>query len=446
MKVNPKLTLWTAVSVVIGCVIGSGVFVKPGRVLAASGSSDLAIMAWITGGLISLAGGLSMAEIASRIPKTGGVYVYVEELFGKSWGFVSGWVQAIIYGPALSSALSLYFASLLVEFIGLSNNLVKPIALGTLFALTCLCAISTRYGAFLQNLTTIIKLIPIIVIGVLGLLLGDQPVLGSTVPTSEAAGFGVAVLATLWAYDGWVQVANMGGEIEAPSRNLPKAFLWGLGIVMAAYLLVNISLFNILPAAELSTLNERAASVASEKLLGGWAGKALALGIIISIFGAINGNILTMPRVCYAMACRNSFPRADLFSLLHVRTQTPVNAILLKSSLAAAMIVMLNPDRITDIAMFIMYLCYSALFLGVPLLRKKYGKPAAGTYAVPLYPVVPVLASLGSLYVCYSMAQERPWDALISLLIALSGLPIFYWLNRAEKASVIFTANGGQSS
>src|SRR5687768_2718896 len=119
MKTTPKLSLLSAISVVIGCVIGSGVFVKPGRVLAAAGDSNSALLAWLAGGLISLAGGLTLSEIASRIPKTGGVYVYVEELFGRPWAFVSGWLQSIIYGPALSSALSLYFASLFVEFLGI---------------------------------------------------------------------------------------------------------------------------------------------------------------------------------------------------------------------------------------------------------------------------------------------------------------------------------------
>lgn len=436
METVPHMKLWTAISVVIGCVIGSGIFVKPGRVLQATGDSNLAILAWVLGGLISLAGGLTMAEVASRIPKTGGVYVYVEELFGKSWGFVSGWVQAIIYGPALSSALSLYFASLLVEFSGLPGNLIKPIALIALFILSGLCAMSTKYGVWIQNITTVIKLIPIVVLGVLGLFMGDSPIFNSTLTVQTGAtGMGVAILATLWAYDGWVQVANMGGEMENPSRNLPKAFLYGIVAVMAAYLLVNISLFHILPAQSIATLGEKSASAASETLLGGWAGKALALGIIISILGAINGNILTMPRVSYAMACRRSFPMADFFSLLHIKNQTPVNAIALKSTIAGVMILFLNPDRITDIAMFIMYLCYSGVFLGVFLLRKKYGKPTQGSYQVPLYPLMPLMACLGSLYVCYSMAAGAPWDALISVLIALSGIPVYFLLQKGLKTA-----------
>lgn len=432
------LKLWTAISVVIGCVIGSGVFVKPSRVLQAAGSPRQAILAWVFGGLISLAGGLTMAEVASRIPKTGGVYVYVEELFGKSWGFVSGWVQALIYGPALSSALSLYFASLLIEFFGLPESIIKPIAIFTLFFLSAICALSTGHGIIIQNITTIIKLVPILVIGMMGLFIGGSPSQNTSISvTTGSTGMGMAILATLWAYDGWVQVANMGGEIEDPSRNLPKAFLYGLIAVMAIYLLVNISLFNILPATRIAVLGEKAASIASESLLGGWSGKALSLGIIISIFGAINGNILTMPRVSYAMACRKSFPMAEFFSVLHPKNQTPVNAIALKSVLAGVMILLLNPNRITDIAMFIMYLCYSAVFLGVFLLRRKYGSPAQGTYKTPLYPLVPLAACLGSLYVCYSMASSSPWDAMISILIALSGLPVHYFIQRWTRTEPV---------
>lgn len=431
-----KISLWTAISIIVGCVIGSGVFVKPGRVLQATGDSNSALMAWLIGGLITLAGGLTLAEIASRIPKTGGIYTYIEELFGKPWAFVSGWVQSIIYGPAISAAVSLYFGSLLVQLIGVDVALTKPIALITLALLTLLISYSTSYGTLLQNGITFVKLLPIVAIGLGGLVLGEAPIFNMNLSSPvEGGGMGVAILATLWAYDGWVQVANLGEYIESPSKNLPKAFIYGIFGVMFVYMLINISLFHILPVNEIASLNEKAASVAAETMFGSWAGKFLSLGIIISILGAVNGNILTMPMVPFAMSQIGLFPFSKTIGAINSKTNTPANAIIFKSSIAAIMILLLNPDRITDIAMFIMYVCYAVVFLGVFILRKKYGIPEKGNYKIPLYPLIPIAASFGSLYVCYSMIAQNPLDGLIALGVALSGLPIYFWITRKTKNS-----------
>ena len=434
MNINtPKLKIWTATSVVIGCVIGSGVFVKPGRVLMAAGDSNSALLAWILGGLISLAGGLTLAEIGARIPKTGGIYVYMEELFGKTWGFVSGWVQALIYGPALISALSLYFASLLTQFFDIEDpSLTKPVALITLYALSGVTAYSTSGGALLQDVTTFVKLIPILVLGIAGIFMGSSPIFNVTLPTSgtPVAGMGVAILATLWAYDGWAQVSNMAEEIENPSKNLPRSLIIGLLVIMFSYILVNVALFHVVPVEQITVLNERTAAVASETLFGSWGGKALAFGVLISIFGCLNGTILTMTRVPYAMALRGSFPKARVFALLHPRFKTPLNSIILKAVIASIMILLLDPDRITDIAMFIMYLFYAAIFAGIILVRKKYGVPAKGDYKIPLYPLMPIVATVGSLYICYSMLVQAPVDAIVSVAIALAGIPVFYLIKK----------------
>ena len=431
---TPKLKIWTAISIVIGCVIGSGVFVKPGRVLVAAGDSNTALLAWLIGGLLTLAGGLTLAEIAARIPKTGGIYVYMEELYGNVWGFVCGWVQSLIYGPALMSALSLYFASLLGQFIGLDPaTSVKPIALFTLFLVCSVTAYSTVYGAVIQNVTTFIKLIPIAVIALSGLLLGDAPIFNTAITTeAPPLGLGVAILSTLWAYDGWVGVANLAGEMESPSKNLPRAVVIGLVVIMTCYLLVNMALFHVVPVQEIAALNEKTAAVASNKLFGAFGGQFLAIGILVSIFGSLNGNTLTMTRVPYAMALRGAFPSARIFSLLHPRLNTPVNSIALKTFIAMIMILLFNPDRITDIAMFIMYIFYAAVFFGIVKARKLFGKPAKGEYKVPLYPVIPLVAGLGSLYICYSMASQQPMDALGSVLIALTGIPVFYFINKSK--------------
>ena len=433
----PKLKIWTAISVVIGCVIGSGVFVKPGRVLVATGDSNLALLAWLLGGIISIAGGLTVAEIASRIPKTGGVYVYMEEIYGKIWGFLCGWVQAIIYGPALMSALALYFGSLMVQFAGLSESATKPIALITLFGLATITAVSTSWSAIIQNSTTFIKLIPILLLGVVGLWMGDSPIFNIELAgKATATGMGAAILSTLWAYDGWIGVTNIAEEIENPVKNLPRAIVFGLLSTTIVYMMVNMSLFHVVPLEKIAVLNEKTAAVAAETLFGTWGGKALSLGILISIFGCLNGNILALTRVPYAMALRKAFPSPQIFSLLHPRFKTPVNSIALKTSIAAIMCLLLNPDRITDIALFSMYIFIGAVFIGLIILRKRIGAPSKGSYRVPLYPIVPLIAGFGCIYISYSMLTQAPMDAIVSLGVMFTGVPVFYWLKKQHPEQI----------
>ncbi|MBL7665094.1 MAG: amino acid permease [Bacteriovoracaceae bacterium] len=438
---NPvRLKLITAISVVIGCVIGSGVFVKPGRVLVATGSSNLAILAWILGGIISLAGGLTIAEIAFRIPKTGGVYTYMEELYGKTMGFVCGWVQTVIYGPALFAALAMFFASLLIPFLGLSEGTLKPISLIAVYLLAAICAISTKTSALIQNATTLIKLLPILAIGILGLFMGEQTIFGVALPeVTERAGLSAAVLATLWAYDGWMQVANIAGELENPAKNLPRAIVIGILTVMSAYLLVNISLFHVLDHAQIAELGERAASQAAVVIFGSIGGTLISLGILVSIFGALNGNILTMVRVPFAIANRSLFPCREKFATLHPKFQTPTYSIILQSVVATIMILLLDPNRITDIGIFSMYLFYGVVFIGIFKVRKQYGAPKAGEYKVPLYPFIPLIAIAGCLFITYGMIQQSAvseatkFDPLISILIAAAGYPIYKFLEYKNK-------------
>lgn len=431
-----SISLWTATAIVIGCVIGSGVFVKPGRVLVAAGSSNSALLAWLLGGLITLAGGLTIAEIASRIPKSGGVYAYMEELYGKKWGFVCGWVQSVIYGPSLMSALSLYFASLFTQFFHMQDTQTRSVAFLVMFLLSTVTALGTHYSAWISQTTTLLKLLPIACIGIFGLSMGSHSIFGAPITTGTAAGgLGTAILATLWAYDGWIQVANLAGEIREPSKNLPRAIIIGLVGVMFAYLMVNMALFHVVPVDQIAQLNERTASVAATTLFGSFGGQMLSLGILISIFGCLNGNILTMTRVPYSMAKQRNFPFAEQFAQLRGRHQTPVNSILFKTGVASIMILFLNPDRITDIAMFSMYLFYGVVFFGIFKIRKTYGKPLPGNYKIPLYPAVPIFAIGGVAYICYSMLIASPFDAAMSIAIALLGFPISYWMQKQPTGS-----------
>jgi APA family basic amino acid/polyamine antiporter len=433
---SKEVGLITAASIVTGCVIGSGVFVKPGRVLAATGNSSLALWAWVIGAIITIAGGLTIAEVSTRIPKTGGIYIYIEEIYGRTIGFLCGWVLTLVYGPAVMSALALYFGSLLANFLHLTGPKVQlTIAVTTTVFLSSLSIFGTRYAGALQAVSTVAKLIPIFVIAIAGILLGREPVTGVASGLPVAAGMGAAVLATLWAYDGWVNVGTMAGEMKNPSRDLPLAIILGLSMVAVAYLLVNIAIFHIVPAAQVASLNDRAAVVASERIFGGFGATLIQVGILISIFGCLNGNILATTRVPYAMGVRGDLPLSSWVGKAHPTFGTPYHAIMLQTTVALLMVMTGNPDLITDIGISAVYVFYVLAFAGIVKLRRdKVGENLA-KYRTPLYPIVPGVAVVGGLYIIGSTVMNQPRFALYAFLLTLAGLPVFYGVQRARRSA-----------
>lgn len=420
------------VALVVGMVIGSGIFMKPGKVIAAAGDSTMGLTAWIIGGVITLAGGLTLAELSAQIPRTGGLYAYLDEVFGKAWSYLFGWVETVIYGPATIAALALYFSSLLVPFFGINAELKVPIAIGTVLFLTVINALGSKYGGALQTVATAGKLIPIIMIAVFGLIKGNGQILSMTSGVNEAAGMGAAVLATLWAYDGWVAASFVSGEMKNPGKELPRAIVVGLGIVMVAYVAVNLALLHMLPANQIVSLGQQAAGTAAGFLFGDMGGKLLSIGIIVSIFGTLNGYVLAMPRIPYAMATQGQLPGAGILSRVHTTFGTPINAMILEVILAVLLMTLGDPDRLTDIAMFIIWIFYMSGFVGVILLRNR-NPQAIRSYNVPLYPIIPAVAILGSLYILGSTLMSNPTDSFYSLVVLATGIPVYFYIAKRRK-------------
>lgn len=419
-----------ATSIVIGTVIGSGIFMKPGIVLASSGGSTMALWAWIIGGIITLASGLTIAEVSVKIPKTGGLYAYLEEVYGKFWGFLCGWMQTIIYGPAVIGALGLYFGSLVADLVGLSETGKLFVSVSSVLFLFILNAIGTNLGGFIQSLLTVAKLVPIAMIAVFGIWHGDSHITGMSSGNSQSISMGAAVLATLWAYDGWMNVGFMAGEMKNPSKTLPKAIITGIAVVMIAYLSVNVALLHVLPASKIVELGPNAAHTAASILFGDIGGKLIAIGILISIFGCLNGKIMTFPRIPFAMAEDRLFPGAKWLSKVHPKFQTPLYASLFETVLAILFMLVGNPDRLSDIAIFVVFLFYGLAFYAVFLIRKKEDGRQNSLYKVPLYPLTPIVAIVGTLYIVGSTLVDKPIDSFLSILVALAGVPLYKYLTR----------------
>ena len=403
---------------------------KPGIVLASSGGSTMALWAWIIGGIITLASGLTIAEVSVKIPKTGGLYAYLEEVYGKFWGFLCGWMQTIIYGPAVIGALGLYFGSLVADLVGWSETGKLFVGVSSVLFLFILNAIGTNLGGFIQSLLTVAKLVPIAMIAVFGIWHGDSHITGMSSGNSQSISMGAAVLATLWAYDGWMNVGFIAGEMKNPSKPLPKAIITGIAVVMIAYLSVNVALLHVLPASKIVELGPNAAHTAASILFGDIGGKLIAIGILISIFGCLNGKIMTFPRIPFAMAEDRLFPGAKWLSKVHPKFQTPLYASLFETVLAILFMLVGNPDRLSDIAIFVVFLFYGLAFYAVFLIRKKEDGRQNSLYKVPLYPLTPIVAIVGTLYIVGSTLVDKPIDSFLSILVALAGVPLYKYLTR----------------
>lgn len=422
---NRSLGLISSLSLVIGTVIGSGIFFKQAAVLDYAHSTNLALVAWLVGGLITMASGLTIAEIGSQMPHTGGLYVYLEKIYGKFWGFLAGWMQIIVYGPTLIAALGSYLATLLVAFFDLPKTSTPLLAVIVIALIAAFNLLSNRYGAAFQVITTIGKLLPIAAIIIFGLLFGKANAFNQVATTSGSVtlnGFGMAILATLFAYDGWVLIANMGGEIKNPQKLLPKAIVFGIGLVLIIYMLVTAGIFRVVPASLIHRLGDQAAAHFATIAFGQVGGKLLNIGIIISIAGCINGKVMTFPRIMYAMAKNDELPFSKQLAYLNKRMRTPMVATLTVCSIAALMAVTVDADRLSELCIFTIYLFYVLAFFGLFKLRRL---KTVSPFRVPLYPFTPIVAILGGVFVLVSELNSDLTGVLASIFFVALGIPVY---------------------
>lgn len=422
---NRSLGLISSLSLVIGTVIGSGIFFKQAAVLDYAHSSNLALVAWLVGGLITMASGLTIAEIGSQMPHTGGLYVYLENIYGKFWGFLAGWMQIIVYGPTLIAALGSYLATLLVAFFDLPKTSTPLLAVIVIALIAAFNLLSNRYGAAFQVITTVGKLLPIAAIIIFGLLFGKANAFNQVATTSGSVtlnGFGMAILATLFAYDGWVLIANMGGEIKNPQKLLPKAIVFGIGLVLIIYMLVTAGIFRVVPASLIHRLGDQAAAHFATIAFGQVGGKLLNIGIIISIAGCINGKVMTFPRIMYAMAKNDELPFSKQLAYLNKRMRTPMVATLTVCSIAALMAVTVDADRLSELCIFTIYLFYVLAFFGLFKLRRL---KTVSPFRVPLYPFTPIVAILGGVFVLVSELNSDLTGVLASIFFVALGIPVY---------------------
>lgn len=427
-----SLGLVSAIAIVVGTCIGSGVFFKPAKVFLNAGSYKMGIAAWIFAGIITLFAALTTAEIASAIPQTGGMFAYIKELYGENIAFMLGWAQTLIYTPATVAAMSVMIAGmiskLLVQFGGseVSSMGLKLIAIAMIIIMVIHNSFSVKIGGAIQVGATFLKLIPLVLMIVTGLFIGKLNPASAEIPASvfsASKGFGAALIACMWAYDGWNTVANMGGEMKNPKKDLPRAIIFGLGIVMAVYVLVNMAIAKAIPVDEIITKGDTAVIDAARAVIGDSGSLIISIGILISLYGSMNGYFLSGVRVPYAMAVDNLLPGSKILAKTNA-SKSPIAANILALVIAIFLVIIGSFNMLTDLVVFVLWIFFILMVAGVFLVRKR--SDLVSSYKVPLYPVVPVLGILGGLYILISSFQSDWKLALVGVVVTVLGLPVYY--------------------
>lgn len=429
-KLKKNVSMLEAMAIVVGMIIGSGVFLKPGIVLQDAGTPMLAIVAWVAGGVITLASALTIAEIAVAIPKSGGLYTYLKELYGEPIGFLLGWVQTVISYPASVAAQSIAFATYANFFIPLTEVQQRIVAIAVLAFILLMNVISTKCGGIIQVVATIGKLIPIAAIIIFGFIHSSNFSMTTNEAIVGGGGLGVAILGTLWAYEGWISVTNMSEELKNP-KDLPKVISLGVLFVVVIYAIFNIAVFRALPLEQIVSSATPAAD-AAVALFGKYGAMFISAGIMVSVFGALNGFLMTGARIPFAMGNEKMLPFAGTLSKIHPKFQTPTNALIIESVLAVIYILSGSFNTLTDLLVFVLWIFFTMGVIGIFILRKKQ-KPADGAYKVPLYPVVPIVGILGGAYILISTLMSDPIQSLIGIGITLIGLPVYFLVVKKNK-------------
>ena len=427
----------TATSIVVGCVIGAGVFFKPYAIYQATGGAPgMGILGWIVGGLMSILGALTFAEVAILIPRTGGMVVYLSEAYDKRLGFLAGWMQTVIFYPAFLAGYGVKVGSELSEYLGAQFRL--PIALIVIASLVAINALGSKEAGSMQVVATICKLIPLVVLIIFGFLWGEggHDIISPLVGEGRSAGgvFGSVLLAVLFAFEGWTNVGTIAGEMKDPARDMPRAIVGGVSIIMAVYLLINIAYLQVIPANELMNLESPAAAVAAT-LFGQAGGTLIKVGIIISVIGAANGFLMSGSRVAYQLAEEGTLPAGKELAKLN-GNGVPANSIILIGVLACLYSFTGQFDLLTDLGVFSCWVFYTLTFCSVIHLRRIHPEWERA-YKVPGYPVVPMLAIASGLYVIVSQLFLSGTGALVmsvaSVVITLAGLPVYVLVQEQNR-------------
>lgn len=421
-----RLGVWSAAAVLVGSTIGSGIFRVPSVVAGDVGTVGSMALLWVLGGLVALVGALTIAELAVMFPRSGGIYVFLREAYGPLPAFLFGWTELVVIRPSALGAIAMLFAEYVEEFVPMSGTGVRLVAAGAILLLAAANIRSVDWGALVQNLSTVAKVAALVGLALLAFLLGDpsQGALSDPIVMAPSTwgGFGVALIAVLWAYDGWADLTFMGGEVRDPSRTLPRALLGGTLAIIVIYLIVNAAYLFVLSVDDMSG-RPLVAADAARRIFGEAGAAVVAAMVMMSAFGALNGATMTGPRIFFAMADDGLFFRP--IARVHPRWRTPWAAIGLAAALGIGYVSLRTFEQLADAFILGIWPFY-ALAVGAVFRLRRLRPDHPRPYRTVGYPWVPLIFLVVSIAMLLNAAVEQPVSTLVGFGIILLGIPVFY--------------------
>lgn len=462
------LGLLAAISIIIGNVIGTGVFLKARVMTCNVGSPVWVIVAWVAAGVLSLAGALTYAELSAMKPQAGGEYVFLRDAYGRVWSFLYGWMQIFIAKTGSQAAVAVAFAIFLNDFLGgkLKQVLYTTSIFGSDFELTSLqviavmmiviittinCA-SVSIGGQIATFFTVIKIALVLFVGLGAFFLADGNFAnfalvndgGTCVEVENAVkygaagftflgGFGAAMLGALWGYDGWNNLTLVAGEVKNPQKNIPLALIGGTLIIMLLYVFIHFAYFYVLPPTEIASVSKDS-SVAAEvaiRFFGAGVLSLMAAGLMASSIGTLHTSVLTGARVPYAMA--KDGVMFSFFGKLSA-THVPVGALIVQGIWACLLALSGSFDTLTDYVIFGSWIFYTVVTASIFVFRRKY-PDAERPYKAFGYPLVPFLFILAATGLLVNTVYSSPSKSFIGIFLILLGLPVYFYLTNKKGAA-----------
>lgn len=461
-KTSPELIRglgpWAAAAIVVGTMIGTGIFIKPASMAQAAGTVGLVTLAWIIGGVLSLLGALAVAELGAAIPEAGGTYAYMTRAFGSVWGFVFGWTYSIIGAPTSIATIAagvLQMAGYLFPVIATPlyvfhfNSIfthapstfiftwAQPLAVGAIALITTVNYFGVKLGGRVQVVLTIIKVAAVVAVIIIGFLFGKGSFANSHSVHAPIGHMGIiaglltAVAGALWAYDGWINLTFVGSEIKNPERNIPLSLIVGVFLVGAIFIVMSVACFYVLPFSQAAASPHIVSDVVA-RVAGTSGATWFTIVAIVCFLGTLNSSILTNARVDYAMARDGLFFR--VVRGVHPRFRTPANALIFQGILASLLALTGTFDDLSYLYVFLVWIFYAAQTAGLIVLRHKE-PDLPRPYKTWGYPVLPIIFILGALALTVNSLMERPGRSVMGIVVMLIGL-IFYacWRKRSTAA------------
>lgn len=430
------LGLWDVLGILIGSVIGSGIFIVPAEIAGLLKAPLLIMSVWVVGGALSFFGAICFAELGAMFPEAGGMYVFLREAYGRLIAFLFGWTLFLVIDTGAIATLSMAFSSkYLPYFMPMSPVAIKVVALAFVVMLVAVNYAGVRYGAAVQNGLMFIKFGAILgVTGVVFLFAKGNTANFTTPAASQVASaglvgaFGLALVRSLWAYKGWEMTTFTAGELKNPGRNLPLGLFAGTLVVIGLYLATNLAYLYVFPASEIAS-KSRVAADAIQLVIGPVGGSIIAIVILLSITGAANGNVLTAPRVVFAMAKDGLFFKQ--LAAVHPVRKTPHVSILVVGVWAAILSLSGTFEQLATYVIFGQWIFFGLTAGAVIVLRRK--RPdLARPYRTPGYPITPIVFIGAALFISVNTLLLQPMNALAGLGIIVLGVPAFlYWQKKA---------------